>query len=254
MSEPSNLRALGPIVGAALGSALGIVLVLLVVFLTPALGIKWPVSHALVLVMAIGLPVVSLALIGAALGPSAPRRLRRLWLSLGADQAALRTTTIDPNRPLVLHISRRFTAIYLGLGFVMTASSSFLIPMGSVASLAGWVGLLFFGLITALFLIQFMWPSRFGLALDAEGFTVRMNLGTRQYRWAEVERFFPYYTVALQPVVAFKYRGKADIRGIQMTRGLLGTFDGTLPQNLSIRGTALLALMEGWRSRYVSTH
>ncbi len=254
MSEATNLRALGAILGAAFGSALGTVLVLLVVFLTPALGIRWPVSHALVLVGAIGLPIVSLALIGVAFGPSVPGWLRRLWLSLRTDQAALDATTIDSNRPLVLHISRRFTAIYLALGLVLTGLSVFLIAVvaastGFPAALAGWAGLLFFGPITVLFLIQFAWPTRFGLALDTEGFTVRMNLGSRRYRWAEVERFFPYNTVALQPVVAFKYRGKAEIHGLQWTRGIFGTFDGTLPQNLPIRGLALLDLMETWRSR-----
>jgi hypothetical protein len=29
----------------------------------------------------------------------------------------------------------------------------------------------------------------------------------------------------------------------------LGTFDGSLPQNLHVRGRALLDLMEQWRSR-----
>ncbi len=258
MSEATNLRALGAILGGALGSALGIVLVLLVVFLTPAFGIRWPVSHALVFVIAIVLPVVSLALIGVAFGPSVPGWLRRLWLSLRTDQAALEATTIDPNRPFVLHISRRFTAIYLALGLVLTGVSVFLIAgvaasTGFPAALAGCAGLLFFGPITVLFLIQFTWPTRFGLALDAEGFTVRMNLGSRRYRWADVERFFPNNTVALQPVVAFKYRGKAEIRGLQLTRGVFGTFDGTLPQNLSIRGVALLDLMERWRSQATGT-
>jgi hypothetical protein len=136
----------------------------------------------------------------------------------------------------------------------MTAVSVVLIVvgtplMGLLAAVVGWAGLLLFGVITVLFLIQFTWPSHFGLTLDSEGFTVTMNLGRRRYRWADVERFFPYNTVALQPVVAFKYRGKAEIHGLQWTRGVFGTFDGTLPQNLSVRGLALLDLVEHWRSR-----
>jgi hypothetical protein len=104
-----------------------------------------------------------------------------------------------------------------------------------------------------LLLIQFTWATRFGLKLDKEGFTVTMNLGSRRYRWVDVESFFPYNTIALQPVVAFKYRGRAEIHGLQWTRGVFGTFDGALPQNLSIRGFALLDLMERWRSRGAST-
>ena len=63
--------------------------------------------------------------------------------------------------------------------------------MGLSAALAGWAGFLLFGAITVLFLVQFTWPTRFGLTLDKAGFTVRMNLGSRRYRWVEVEKFFP---------------------------------------------------------------
>ena len=39
------------------------------------------------------------------------------------------------------------------------------------------------------------------------------------------------------------------MHGLQWTRGILGTFDGSLPQNLPVRGGALLDLMEQWRLR-----
>jgi hypothetical protein len=174
------------------------------------------------------------------------------------DQAESDAAATDTNRPVVLHISRGFTAIYLVLGLAMTALGAFLIVVvapstGLLSALAGWACLLFFGLITVLLLIQFTWATRFGLKLDKEGFTVTMNLGSRRYRWVDVESFFPYNTIALQPVVAFKYRGRAEIHGLQWTRGVFGTFDGALPQNLSIRGFALLDLMERWRSRGAST-
>jgi hypothetical protein len=258
MSGLTHPRALGALLGVFFGVALGFVLVLLVVFLTPALGIKWPVSHGAVLLGALGLPIVLAALIGAFYEPVAPGWLRRALLASRTDQAVSEATTSDMNRPLVLRISRGFTAIYLMLGLVMTALGVFLIVVvagseGLLAAVAGWACLLFFGLITVLLLVQFTWPTRFGLTLEAEGFTVTMNLGSRRYRWANVERFFPYNTVALQPVVAFKYRGKAEIHGLQWTRGVFGTFDGTLPQNLSIRGVALLDLMERWRSRASGT-
>jgi hypothetical protein len=92
--------------------------------------------------------------------------------------------------------SRGFTAIYLVLGLGMTGMAVFVIvvaapSMGLSAALAGWAGFLLFGAITVLFLVQFTWPTRFGLTLDKAGFTVRMNLGSRRYRWVEVEKFFP---------------------------------------------------------------
>jgi MFS family permease len=257
MTGFTNLRGLGSALGAVIGSALGIVLALLVVFLTPALGIRWPMPHAAVLLGALEVPIVLAALVGAGLGPAIPGILRRVSLALSTEQAALGAATADTNQPLVLHISRGFTAIYLALGVGMTASGVFLIvfvarPSDLPAALAGWAGLLFFGVITVSLLIQFTWATRFGLTLDRDGFTVTMNLGSRRYRWVDVEKFLPYKTLALQPVVAFKYRGKAEIHGLQWTRSVFGTFDGTLPQNLSIRGLALLDLMERWRSREAS--
>lgn len=254
----TNLRGLGAVLGAAFGSAIGFVLALLVVFLTPAFGIRWPVPPATVLVVALVLPIVLTALIGVFLGPEVPGLLRRVSSALRTDQAASKAATSDTSGPVVLHISRGFTAIYLVLGLGMTGTAVFVIvvaapSMGLSAALAGWAGFLLSGAITVLLLVQFTWPTRFGLTLDKDGFTVRMNLGSRRYRWVEVEKFFPYHTVALQPVVAFKYRSKAEIHGLQLTRGAFGTFDGTLPQNLSIRGLALLDLMERWRSRSATT-
>src|SRR6266852_677713 len=43
-------------------------------------------------------------------------------------------------------------------------------------------------------------PGWFGLRLDPEGFTVRMNLGSRRYRWVDVERFFVLIYVHLASV------------------------------------------------------
>jgi len=254
MNEWTNLRALGALLGAALGSALGVVLVLLVVFLTPAFGIKWPVAHSAVLLAALAIPVVLTASIGALCGPSIPAWLRATSIAARSLQTSTQGLPTDSGDRLALHISRGFTMVYVVLGLAMTAAGAFLIvavtpTMGVLAALVGWAAVLFFGGITLLFLVQLIWAKRFGLTLDTEGFTVRMNLGSRRYRWVDVERFFPYHTMALQPVVAFKYRGKAEIHGLQWTRGIFGTFDGTLPQNLPIRGLALLDLMETWRSR-----
>jgi MFS family permease len=258
MSELTNLRGFGAVLGAAFGAAIGFFLALLVVFLTPAIGIRWPVPPSAVLLAALVVPIVLTGLVGVFLGPAVPGMLNRVSNALRTDEAASRVETTDTSRSLVLHVSRGFTAIYLVLGLGMTGMAVFLIvvaapSMGVSAALVGWAGSLFFGAITVLFLVQFAWPKRFGLTLDKDGFTVRMNLGSRRYRWVGVERFFPYHTVALQPVVAFKYRGKAEIHGVQMTRGGFGTFDGSLPQNLSIRGLALLELMERWRSRIANT-
>ena len=163
----------------------------------------------------------------------------------------------DGSGSAVLPLSRRFTLLYVVLAPVLDPFVFFgmlaLSTSGLVGTVLAVVGAGIFAIWTLLLLIQLVMPSWFGLRLDPEGFTVRMNLGSRRYRWVDVERFFLYRTVALYPVVVFKYRGTAEVRGIQYTRGLLGTFDASLPQNLHVRGRALLDLMEQWRWRRVQS-
>lgn len=159
----------------------------------------------------------------------------------------------DGSDAAVLPLSRGFTLVYLVLALLLDPIVFFgmlaLSTTGLVGTVLAVIGAGIFAIWTLLLLTQFVMPTWFGLRLDPEGFTVRMNLGSRRYRWVDVERFFLYHTVALYPVVVFRYRGQAEVRGIQYTRGLLGTFDASLPQNLRVRGRALLELMEQWRLR-----
>ncbi len=236
---------------------LGSFFLLLIIIGPAALKFRWPIPNAVAALAVLALPIVVTAVAGALAAPTVPVWLRVVSRRLQTDEAALRVMTASDVGTLALHISRRFTMIYVALGLALTAVSVFLIvvvasSMGLPAGLAGWAGLLFFGTATLLFVIQSIRPNRFGLTLDAEGFVVTMNLGWRRYRWIDVDNFFPFYTVALYAVVVFKYRGRPEIHGIQMTWRPWG-FDGSLPQNLSIRGLALLDLMESWRLRRVSS-
>jgi hypothetical protein len=158
---------------------------------------------------------------------------------------------------VAIPLSRGYTLLFIVLALVMDPFAFFgmlaLSTTGIVGTLIALIGSALVAVVTLQLVIQFLMPSWFGLRLDPQGFTVRMNLGSRRYRWVEVEQFFLCHTVALYPVVVFKYRGKAEVHGLQYTRGLLGTFDGSLPQNLHVRGRALLDLMEQWRLRRAQT-
>jgi hypothetical protein len=154
---------------------------------------------------------------------------------------------------IAIPLSRRYTVLLVILALVLDPFALFgmlaLSTTGFVGTVLALVGSGLVAVVTLQFLIQLAMPAWFGLRLDSQGFTVRMNLGSRRYRWDDVEQFSLYHTVALYPVVVFKYRGKAEVHGIQYTRGLLGSFDGSLPQNLPLRGRPLLDLMEQWRLR-----
>src|SRR5712691_303859 len=169
----------------------------------------------------------------------------------GSRQASLSSERLS------LHVSRVYVAAYAGLGLLMTLMGLFVVDvvsptMGGYSSIAGWAAIAFFGWATLLFVIQFIGANYFGLTLDTQGFTVRINLGRRRYRWSNVERFFLFYTAAPYPVIVFKYRGSPEVHGLQSTRGLFRSFDGSLPQSLTVRGQPLLDLMEQWRSRYAT--
>jgi hypothetical protein len=159
----------------------------------------------------------------------------------------------EGSESVVIPLSRRYTLLFVVLALLADPFAFFgmlaLSTTGIVGTVFALVGSGLVAVVTLQLVIQLGMPTWFGLRLDPQGFTVRMNLGSRRYRWQDVERFFLYHTVALYPVVVFKYRGKAEVHGIQWTRGILGSFDGSLPQNLPVRGRALLDLMEQWRLR-----
>jgi hypothetical protein len=247
------LRLLGAVVGALVGVVLAPLAVVLVVAASSEFKIRWPTSHAIVLFVFTVAPIVIGALGGLVAAPSGRRWVDAIQLAMQTSRGSRVT---DDRSTLTIRVSRGFTSIYAVLGLVMTGGGLFdALVVGSsdvIAAVVGWIGAVFFGVATFLFLVQIALANHFGLTLDREGFTVMMNLGRRRYRWAQVERFFTYRTVAFYPIVVFKYRGKAEVSGIQMTRSKLGRFDGSLPQNLSIRGQVLLDLMESWRSRMTS--
>jgi len=167
-------------------------------------------------------------------------------------------TTTDSTNNQTLHPSRPFTLIYLIAALAMDALGVFILVVatpidGIVAIVVGSAVLLFFGVASLIFAIQLGWPAQFGLTLDSQGFTVRMNFGSRRYLWKEVDHFFLVETVPRQPVVAFRYLAKPETHGLQWTRGLSRRFDGTLPQNLRVRGARLRDLVEGWRLRAAET-
>jgi hypothetical protein len=161
--------------------------------------------------------------------------------------------TREASDSVVVPLSRGYTLLFVVLALVLDPFVLFgmyaLSTTGVAGTVLALVGSGFYALVTIQLVIQFLMPAWFGLRLDPQGFTVRVNLGSRRYRWVNVERFFLFHTVAPNPVVVFKDRGRAEVHGIQYTRGLLGTFDGSLPQNLHVRGQALLGLMEQWKLR-----
>jgi len=161
--------------------------------------------------------------------------------------------SIDLVEEQTLHPSRAFTLVYFVAALLMDLLGIFALvagrPVDGVAAIVvGLAALVFFGTITLMLAVQLGWPSRFGLTLDTQGFTVSMSLGSTRYLWRDVDRFFLVQTVPWQAVVAFKYRSQPQIHGLQWTYGL-SFFDRRLPVNLSVRGRKLLELAERWRLR-----
>jgi hypothetical protein len=127
---------------------------------------------------------------------------------------------------VAIPLSRGYTLLFIVLALVMDPFVFFgmlaLSTTGIVGTVIALIGSALAAVVTLQLVIQFLMPSWFGLRLDPQGFTVRMNLGSRRYRWVEVEQFFLYHTVALYPVVVFKYRGKAEVSRSPVHAGTLG--------------------------------
>src|SRR5690348_1645249 len=91
----------------------------------------------------------------------------------------------------VLRLSRGFTLLYLVLALLLDPIVFFgmlaLSTTGVVGTVLAVIGAGIFAIWTLLLLIQLVMPGWFGLRLDPEGFTVRMNFGSRRYRWVDVE-------------------------------------------------------------------
>src|SRR6266852_9391356 len=105
---------------------------------------------------------------------------------------------------VVIPLSRGYTLLFVVLALVMDPFAFFgmlaLSTTGIVGTVIALVGSALVAVVTLQLVIQFVMPTWFGLRLDPEGFTVRMNLGSRRYRWVDVERFFVLIYVHLASV------------------------------------------------------
>jgi hypothetical protein len=108
--------------------------------------------------------------------------------------------------------------------------------------------LVFFGLGTVVFALQLLAKGNH-LRLGPDGFTVAMLLGSRRYRWSEVDRFFVGYSRGTELVV-FDLSLARRRRSLnqRLTRRFLG-YDDALPQTYGMAPERLAELMNGWRTR-----
>src|SRR6266851_3738587 len=85
---------------------------------------------------------------------------------------------------VVIPLSRGYTLLFVVLALVMDPFAFFgmlaLSTTGIVGTVIALVGSALVAVATLQLVIQFVMPTWFGLRLDPQGFTVRMNLGSRQ--------------------------------------------------------------------------
>src|SRR5207249_10289214 len=97
--------------------------VLLVVVASGAFKIRWPTSHAIVLLLFTFAPIIVGALAGITVAPSARRWVEAIQLAIQTDRDSRVGT--DDRSTLTIHVSRGFTSIYAVLGLAMTGAALF---------------------------------------------------------------------------------------------------------------------------------
>jgi hypothetical protein len=103
--------------------------------------------------------------------------------------------------PLILRPSKvKHGSCFLG-SLLFVSGGILMVLEGKDAVLAGWIGVLFFGLCALIFAINLL-PHSSYLLLEPEGFTVRSLFRDRFTPWSEVEQFFPSFAGA-NPIVVY---------------------------------------------------
>src|SRR5260370_15033880 len=92
---------------------------------------------------------------------------------------------------VVIPLSRGSTLLFVALALVLDPFALFgmlaLSTTGIVGTVIGLVGSALVAIVTLQLVIQFAMPAWFGLRLDPQTFTMRMNLESRRYSCHAVE-------------------------------------------------------------------
>ena len=148
-------------------------------------------------------------------------------------------------RSLLLRPSMRKQTLYLLLCLALTGMDVFVIVTDG--GIVGWFGLVFFGLGSLVFAVQFM-PSASYLSLTTEGFIVSALF--RKWpliRWEDVSEF----RVAAAPptgmkMVVFDWHRSTKPRLRRINRALVGAGEG-LPDTYGLKPGDLAELLNRWR-------
>ncbi|MDE3201575.1 MAG: hypothetical protein KGN79_11720 [Acidobacteriota bacterium] len=149
---------------------------------------------------------------------------------------------------IVLHPRKRKVALYSLLCLAFTMAGAWQIARREDL-IVGWLGVLFFGLCFAVFVLQLL-PGAAYLRLNSDGFRF-CSLFRRSslILWQDVSDF---RVVPIPPsghrMVVFDRQGAPSRKVRRINRHLVGASDG-LPDSYGLKPEELAALLNEWRSR-----
>jgi hypothetical protein len=135
------------------------------------------------------------------------------------------------------------------LGLVLTGGSVGVAIEES--DLLGWAGVVLFGLATLVAGWSLV-PGASYLQLSSDGFVAKGALRTHRYTWQEVTRFdtFSVYTQYTRARVVGFGLTERDAGPQSLWRRLNGGIDKSLPDTYGYDAADLVALMNGYRTKY----
>ena len=128
-------------------------------------------------------------------------------------------------------------AAFVSLGF-------WLLPLTSAITYVGvWLGILFFGAISPLWMAAIVRPNR--LEIVEDGFSVRQTLlGTRTYRWSDISAIFINRRSAAEVVVWTLIDRPRTLAKIKAALDQPNDYDGYLPAGWKASATEIAAEMQ----------
>jgi hypothetical protein len=165
-----------------------------------------------------------------------------------------RTAGLGPEgvAEFILRPRRGGTLLYLAVSGLFTGGGTWMVREGEKL---GWWVAAFFGLCTAVFLVQLV-PGSACLRLTPDGFEMRALFRSSSLRWTDVRgfgvvRMKQHGFLTVHTMVGFDFSDSYDRSraGRALARAVAGC-EGALPDLYGLKAEALASLLNAWRDRH----
>ncbi len=115
-----------------------------------------------------------------------------------------------------------------------------------------WMGLVFFGIGTAVFIIE-IFPNSSFLNLNQKGFLIKGLFCSHFCEWKHVKEFYPI-KIGRNKMVGIKFSSEYERLEVvrEIVKNIAGA-EGSLPDTYGMKAEKLAELMNKWKNKYGSS-